>query len=71
MSSHNGCVFLLLGVDPLIWQQAILDNPDPDKYLPVPMVGFAELYKRLKQQESQTKRHQTKLNVDPILYIHA
>ena len=57
------------GIDPLIWQQAILDNPNPDKYLPVPMVGFTELYKRLKQQESQTKLHQTKLNVriDSIL----
>ena len=59
------CVFFShhSGIDPLIWQQAILDNPNPDKYLPVPMVGFTELYKRLKQQESQTKLHQTKLNV--------
>ena len=61
---YNDVLFLFhSGIDPLIWQQAILDNPNPDKYLPVPMVGFTELYKRLKQQESQTKLHQTKLNV--------
>ena len=51
------------GIDPLIWRQAILDNPDSDKYLPVPMIGFTELHNRLKQQESQTKLHQAKLNV--------
>ena len=52
----------------MIWRQAILDNPDSDKYLPVPMIGFTELHNRLKQQESQTKLHQAKLNVGGVAH---
>lgn len=25
------CPFCLLGVDPIIWEQAKVDNPDPEK----------------------------------------
>ncbi|XP_016401836.1 nucleoporin p54 isoform X2 [Sinocyclocheilus rhinocerous] len=32
------------GVDPIIWEQAKVDNPDPEKLIPVPMVGFKELH---------------------------
>ncbi|KAL4230131.1 Nuclear pore complex protein Nup54 [Mactra antiquata] len=51
------------GINPLLWQQAILDNPDPEKLIPVPMIGFKELHKRQKFQESQTKRHQQRLDL--------
>lgn len=47
------------GIDSRIWEQAKLDNPNPDKLLPVPMVGFAELYNRLKQNEQEAELHQT------------
>ncbi|BFZ15315.1 hypothetical protein BsWGS_18354 [Bradybaena similaris] len=51
------------GVDPLLWQQAKLDNPDPEKYIPVPMIGFKELQRRLKHQAEQTKLFQQRLDV--------
>ncbi|CAG5135324.1 unnamed protein product [Candidula unifasciata] len=51
------------GVDPLLWQQAKLDNPDPEKYIPVPMIGFKELHRRLKYQAEQTKLFQQRLDV--------
>uniref|UniRef100_A0A8C9SDU0 54 kDa nucleoporin n=1 Tax=Scleropages formosus TaxID=113540 RepID=A0A8C9SDU0_SCLFO len=51
------------GVDPIIWEQAKVDNPDPEKLIPVPMVGFKELLRRLKIQEQMTKQHQTRLDI--------
>ncbi|XP_074650289.1 nucleoporin p54-like [Tubulanus polymorphus] len=50
------------GIDPLIWDQAKLDNPDPSKLIPVPMIGFSELHRRLQHQEQQTKLHQNTLD---------
>lgn len=51
------------GINPLLWQQAILDNPDPERLIPVPMIGFKELHTRLKCQEQQTKLHQQRLDL--------
>ena len=51
------------GIDPLIWDQAKLDNPNPEELIPVPMIGFTELHNRLRHQEQQTKLHQSRLNV--------
>lgn len=41
-----------------MWQAAIQDNPDPKKYVPVPINGFSDLKCRLVQQEHQTGLHQ-------------
>uniref|UniRef100_V5IDF5 Putative nucleoporin p54 strongylocentrotus purpuratus n=2 Tax=Ixodes ricinus TaxID=34613 RepID=V5IDF5_IXORI len=51
------------GMDPLLWQQAKLDNPDPDRLIPVPMIGFAELRRRFKLQEHEIKQHQSRLDI--------
>lgn len=51
------------GIDPLLWQQAKLDNPDPNRLIPVPMIGFNELHRRLKCQEHETKQHQERLDI--------
>lgn len=51
------------GVDPLLWQQAKLDNPDPDRYIPVPMIGFKELQRRLRHQAEQTRAYQQRMDV--------
>lgn len=61
MTASSICT--LPGIDNRIWQQARLDNPDPDRFIPVPMIGFTELYDRLKQQEQQTGLHQSRLDV--------
>ncbi|XP_051532927.1 nucleoporin p54-like isoform X1 [Myxocyprinus asiaticus] len=51
------------GVDPIIWEQAKVDNPDPEKLIPVPMVGFKELLRRLKIQDQMNKQHQTRVDI--------
>ncbi|CAN8005922.1 unnamed protein product [Ixodes hexagonus] len=51
------------GMDPLLWEQAKLDNPDPDRLIPVPMIGFPELRRRFKLQEHEIKQHQSRLDI--------
>lgn len=43
------------GVDPRMWNQAKQDNPDPKVFIPVPIIGFAELKRRIKCQEKETE----------------
>ncbi|XP_062540539.1 probable nucleoporin Nup54 isoform X2 [Armigeres subalbatus] len=45
------------GIDPRMWQQAKIDNPDPKRFIPVPMIGFQELKWRIKCQEGETDIH--------------
>lgn len=40
-----------------MWKQAIEDNPDPTKFIPVPIVGFNELKYRILCQEKETETH--------------
>ncbi|CAD5114281.1 DgyrCDS3424 [Dimorphilus gyrociliatus] len=47
----------IAGLDPLLWQQAKLDNPDPENLIPVPMIGFGELRNRMECQEQQVEAH--------------
>lgn len=35
------------GIDPRMWKQAIQDNPDPTKLIPVPIIGFSEVHCRI------------------------
>lgn len=51
------------GIDARIWEQARLDNPDPARMIPVPIVGFDELHQRLRLQEQQTTLHQARLEL--------
>lgn len=48
---------LILGIDIRMWKQAIEDNPDPTKFIPVPIVGFDELKLRIQCQEKETETH--------------
>lgn len=53
------------GIDPRMWKQAKLDNPDPSKFIPVPMIGFQDLKWRIRCQETETEIHASYLaNVD-------
>ncbi|XP_050665364.1 probable nucleoporin Nup54 [Leptidea sinapis] len=41
------------GMDLRLWKQAQADNPDPENYIPVPMIGFTELKFRAQRQSEQ------------------
>lgn len=45
------------GIDPRMWNQAKQDNPDPKVFIPVPIIGFGELKRRIKCQEKETEMH--------------
>ncbi|PSN49589.1 putative nucleoporin Nup54, partial [Blattella germanica] len=63
-TSHNsgGRQRVPSSIDPRLWKQAQLDNPNPEKYIPVPMVGFEEVRWRMKCQEQETRLHQSFLD---------
>jgi len=50
------------GLDPTLWAQGKRDNPDPAKFLPVPIVGFRELQARFKAQEAESSMLQGQLD---------
>lgn len=50
-------------IDPRLWKQAQLDNPNPECYIPVPMIGFQQVKRRLKCQEEETARHRAYLDM--------
>jgi len=58
-----------VGIDARIWEQAKLDNPDPVRMIPVPIVGFDELHQRLRLQEQQTGLHQAQLDVSEYCWF--
>lgn len=45
------------GIDPRMWREAIKDNPDAAKFIPVPMIGFQNLKWRIKSQENEIESH--------------
>ncbi|XP_044257771.1 nuclear pore complex protein Nup54 [Tribolium madens] len=45
------------GFDPQMWRAAIMDNPNPSKYMPVPIYGFNDLKARKLKQEHETGLH--------------
>ena len=50
------------GIDPRLWKQAQLDNPDPKKLIPVPMIGFRALQQRILCQEQLSKTFEGRLD---------
>lgn len=50
-------------IDVRLWKQAQLDNPNPNKFIPVPMIGFEQVKFRLKQQEAETAKHRAFLDM--------
>ncbi|CAH0747548.1 unnamed protein product [Diatraea saccharalis] len=41
------------GMDMRLWKQAQADNPDPDNYIPVPIIGFSEIKFRSRCQSEE------------------
>ncbi|KAJ2610491.1 hypothetical protein H4S08_003586 [Coemansia sp. RSA 1365] len=46
------------GQDPVLWQQALSDNPDPSTLVPVLASGFGDLRKRVDSQSLQMQSYQ-------------
>lgn len=59
---HRFILFFIIGIDSRIWKQAQLENPDKEKFLPIPIVGFSDLLWRAKCQEEQAKLHEALLD---------
>ncbi|CBY08098.1 unnamed protein product [Oikopleura dioica] len=50
-------------IDPVIWKQAVTNNPDEKKMIPVPILGFQALNGRLKLQEEMTQAHENRCDM--------
>lgn len=51
------------GVDERLWTQAKLENPDPERFTPLPLVGFASLNNRFKLQEKEIQNQKCHLKL--------
>jgi nuclear pore complex protein Nup54 len=51
------------GVTARMWEQSKKNNPDPQKYIPVAVLGSKDLLKRAKHQQQETKQHQSRLEI--------
>ncbi|XP_075260812.1 nucleoporin p54-like isoform X2 [Convolutriloba macropyga] len=50
------------GLDKFLWQQAIANNPDPERLLPVPIMGFKQLHQRLSQQVQMNSQQKSRVS---------
>ncbi|XP_008468161.1 probable nucleoporin Nup54 [Diaphorina citri] len=50
------------GINAILWKNAVRDNPDPEKFIPVPIVGFEGIKQRIKLQEEESKMQTAFLN---------
>lgn len=44
-------------MDLRLWKQAQADNPDPENYIPVPIIGFSEVSYFLTRSKVKTVMH--------------
>lgn len=49
------------GIDERIWVQSKLENPDPSRFIPLPLIGFNSLNNRFKMQEKEIQQQQMRL----------
>lgn len=49
------------GIDPKVWDQAKQNNPDPKKFVPIPLIGFQALNERFKMQQFETQQQRARL----------
>eukprot|EP00211_Chloroparvula_japonica_P014675 CAMPEP_0119136610 /NCGR_PEP_ID=MMETSP1310-20130426/21788_1 /TAXON_ID=464262 /ORGANISM="Genus nov. species nov., Strain RCC2339" /LENGTH=261 /DNA_ID=CAMNT_0007127617 /DNA_START=39 /DNA_END=824 /DNA_ORIENTATION=+ len=48
-------------VSEVLWKQAVRDNPDPSRLIPVSVTGFSELKERIQKQEETAKEQRERL----------
>lgn len=49
------------GIDERIWNQVKLENPDPNRFTPLPLIGFEALNNRFKMQEKEINQQKGSL----------
>ena len=49
-------------VHPVLWQQAVAQNPDPTRLVPVEAKGFQDLKERIDVQDASTAEHEARLD---------
>jgi nuclear pore complex protein Nup54 len=59
------------GLDATVWAQAKAKNPDPSRFIPVPLLGFESLNERFKLEEQEVfqQKNRIKLICDSILEL--
>lgn len=59
------------GLDPTVWSQAKAKNPDPNRFIPVPLLGFGSLNERFKLEEQEVfqQKSRIKLICDSIFQL--
>lgn len=49
------------GIDAKLWEEAKQNNPDPKKFIPIPLVGFQAHNERFKMQQFETQQQRVRL----------
>lgn len=51
------------GLDPTVWEQAKAKNPNPNRFIPVPLLGFAALNERFKLEENEVQQQKSRIKL--------
>lgn len=51
------------GMDASVWAQAKYKNPDPSRFIPVPLIGFSALNERFKLEEQEVLQQKTRIRL--------
>lgn len=51
------------GITTQVWEQSKKENPNPQKYIPVAIVGSTELLRRIKHQNQECHQHELRLQI--------
>lgn len=52
-----------VGLNPILWEQAKKNNPNSNKLLPIPIIGFNEMHNRFILQDKENQAQKTRLHL--------
>lgn len=60
------------GIDAKLWEEAKQNNPDPKKFIPIPLIGFQALNERFKMQQFEAQQQRARLRKlsDQVCEMH-
>lgn len=60
------------GIDAKLWEEAKQNNPDPKKFIPIPLIGFQALNERFKMQQFEAQQQRARLRQlsDQVCEMH-